>query len=144
MNSIMIVLGVSLCFYMPSTMGLLGGYGSVSESSIDSPSPRLVIAKNLRKGDLVFIDSNSYKSKDGKYFYVKGTLKNVVKISVKKVTVTVRIYDKDNNELEKKSVPLTPDVLRPGEEGTFEVQMKFNEKMHGYQKTVEWKTSVRD
>ena len=144
MNSIMIILGVSLCFYMPSTMGLLGGYGPVYESGIDSPSPRFVIAKNLRKGDLVFTDSNSYRSKDGKCFCVKGTLKNVANLSVKKVMVTVRIYDKDNNELEKKSVPLNPDVLRPGEEGTFEVQMKFNEKMHGYQKTVKWKTSVRD
>jgi hypothetical protein len=99
-----------------------------------------VIAQNQTNEELQFVESDGFKSKDGKFFHVKGTIRNISKSrAVKMVKVTVIIYDKENKELETKTVPLTPEVLKPGEEGTFEVVTKYHDKMHGYQKTVKWK-----
>ena len=55
------------------------------------------------------------------------------------MTVTVIIYDKENKELEKKTVSTSPDIIKPGEEATFEVVTKYYEKMRGYQKTAKWR-----
>jgi len=110
------------------------------ESRTEFHSRLTVLAQNNAKEELEFVQSEAYKSKDGKNFHVKGTVRNISRsLAVKKITVTVIIYDKENKELETKTVPLNPDVLKPGQEGTFEVVTKYNDKMHGYQKTVKWK-----
>jgi hypothetical protein len=99
-----------------------------------------VFAQDEVKEELQFVSSEAFKSKDGKFFHVKGAVRNVSENrAAKKIEVTVILYDKENKDLEKKTVPLTPAVLKPGEEGTFEVITKYNDKIHGYQKTVRWK-----
>ena len=144
MNIIMTLVVMSLFVYLPSTEVSPGKYGLRPWLRIDKHSPNISIAKTQRKGDLEFVETEAYKSKDGKNFFVKGTVRNIGKISTKKVTVTVIIYDKDNNELEKKTVPLNPDLLRPGDEGSFEIKTAFHKQMHGYQKTIKWNTTIRD
>ena len=87
-----------------------------------------------------FVKTEAFKSKDGKHFHVKGIVKNITtNNALKKVTVTVIIYDKENKELEKKTVSTSPDIIKPGEEATFEVVTKYYEKMRGYQKTAKWR-----
>ena len=142
MIGVMATMVISLFLYFVPAEGLFPWHGMEPGCRVNNYSSAVLFAKDQIEGDLVFVETDAYKSKDGKDFYVTGKVKNVSKVTIKKISVTVRIYNKDNKELERKTVSLSPDTLRPQEEGSFEVVTKFNEEMHGYQKTVKWKRNI--
>lgn len=140
MNRILASIILSLLLYTPSSAGLFDAERLDNETG--EHGAIIKMAQRHRKGDLKFIRSEAGTSKDGKFFHITGAVKNVTEsTTLKKVTITIQIYDRNEEVLFEKTVPALPDTLKAGEEGTFEVITEFSEKMHGYRKSVTWKTS---
>ena len=88
------------------------------------------------QGDIKILDWINYI--DGNYYYVEGILKNISKVRVRYVKVKAIAYDKAKKLVTLKESYADPYDLTPGQEATFKIMVKYNERIDNFEIRVNW------
>jgi len=89
------------------------------------------------QGDIRILDWTYYL--DGNYYYVEGILKNVGKDEVEYIQIKAIAYDKSKKLVTLKQSYSNPADLRPGQEATFKIMVKYNSRIENFELRLNWK-----
>ena len=91
------------------------------------------------QGDIKIVDWTNYLGETGNYYYVEGILKNVGRSKVEYLQVKVIAYDRSKKLVTLKESYANPHKLAPGEEATFKVMIRYNERIDNFELKLNWK-----
>lgn len=89
--------------------------------------------------DIQIVDWTHYISDTGNYYYVKGILKNVGNSKLDYVEAKAIAFDKNKNLVTLERSYANPHTLEPGEKATFEIMIKYDERIENFELSVNWK-----
>ncbi|MBA7535270.1 hypothetical protein ES705_27523 [subsurface metagenome] len=104
--------------------------------SLDSVVKDLEARITTTKKTVIFIDWTYYK--DGNYYYVEGIIRNVGQDTKSYVKVKALAYDKQKKLVTLKEGYSDPMDLEPGQEGTFKIMVKYNERISSFEVRIDY------
>ncbi|MBA7514250.1 hypothetical protein ES705_06275 [subsurface metagenome] len=87
--------------------------------------------------DIQIVDWTNYV--DGNYYYVEGLLRNTGRDEVKYIQITAVAYDKSKKLVTLKRSYANPADLKPGQEATFKVMIKYSSRIEDFDLRINWK-----
>lgn len=87
--------------------------------------------------DIQIVDWTNYV--EGNYYYVEGLLRNTGRDEVEYIQITAVAYDKSKKLVTLKRSYANPPDLKPGQEATFKVMIKYSSRIADFELRVSWK-----